>query len=490
MAISFNRIPANQRTPGVYTEIDGSQAVSGVQLLQYRILLLGQKLAAGTAAALASVRVTSVKQARDAFGAGSMLAIMAEAALASNSTSELWCMPMDDNGAGVSAAGSLTFGGAPTEAGTVSVYIGGKRVQVAAASTDTPANLATALAAAVNADTTLPVTAAVDGVVTAKVNFTARNKGEAGNGIDLRVNYQGESLPSGLTVTLVAMTGGTGNPDMAPALAALGDEWFQSIGMPYTDAANLTALETELDSRFGPQREIEGQAFAAARGTHGALGTLGDSRNSPHLCIVGAQSEPMPPYAKAAETAAIVAYFASIDPARPLQTLRYTYCLPPAEGDRFTQEERNLLLYDGIATTDVDAGGVMRIERMVTTYKTNEVGAPDTAFLDVETLFTLMAVRHDWRDYIRRKYPRHKLADDGTRFGPGQAVATPNVFKAEAVAKFREWEELGLVENFDQFKADLIVERNATDPNRIDVVLPPNLINGLRIVGTKISFRL
>ncbi|HEY1035547.1 MAG TPA: phage tail sheath subtilisin-like domain-containing protein [Pseudoxanthomonas sp.] len=490
MAISFDKIPSNLRTPGVYTEIDSSRAMRGVQLLQYRMLLLGQLTSAGTADPLVPVRVTSVKQARDLFGVGSMLAIMVEAALASNSLSELWCQPIEDAGSGVDAAGAVTFGGAPTEAGTISLYIGGKKVQIGATTTDTGASLATALAAAINAATTLPVTAAVDGTITSKVNITAKNAGEAGNGIDIRVGYYGESLPAGLTTTVAAMAGGTGNPDITAALAAVGDEWFQVVAMPYTDSANLALLETELESRFGPMREIEAHAFAAARGTHGALGTLGDARNSPHVCIVSAAYEPMPPFAKAAETAAIAAYYASIDPARPLQTLPYAYCLPPAEADRFTQEERNLLLFDGIATTNVDAGGVMRIERMVTTYKTNAAGADDTAYLDVETLFTLMTIRHDWRSTILAKYPRHKLASDGTRFAPGQAVVTPNVIKAEAVAKFREWEEIGLVEGFDQFKADLIVERNPSDPNRLDVLLPPDVINQLRLVATKIQFRL
>lgn len=490
MAISFNKIPSNIRTPGVYTEVDNSQAVRGAQLIAMRMLLLGQKLVAGTATALTALRVTSVQQARTAFGVGSMLAAMVEAALEQNSTNELWVMPIADNGAGVAAAGSLTFGGAPTQAGTLSFYIAGRKVQIGVSSTDTPAALATALVAAITADTDMQVSAAVDGVSTAKVNITAKHKGESGNDIDLRVNYFGESTPAGLTTTIVDMTGGTGNPDITTALAALGDEWYQVIAMPYTDAANLTALEAELADRFDPLREIEGHAFAAARGSHGDLGTLGDSRNSPHLSIVAAAAEPMAPYVKAAETAAIAAFYASIDPARPLQTLAYRHCLPPVEADRFTQEERNLLLYDGIATTTVDAGGTMLVERMVTTYKTNAAGATDTSYLDVETLFTLMTVRHDWRNYITLKYPRHKLADDGTRFGPGQAVVTPNVIKAEAVSKFREWEELGLVENFDQFKADLIVERNASDPNRLDVLLPPDLINGLRVVATKIEFRL
>ena len=490
MTISFNQIPANIRTPGVYTEIDSSQAVRGTRLLAMRYLLIGQKTSAGTAPALTPVRVTSVAQARTLFGPGSMLALMAEAAIASNNWSDQWCIPVEDNGAGTDAAGSITYAGSPTQSGAINLYIGGQRVQVPVATTDTPASLATATAAAINAATNLPVTAAVDGVDTAQVDITAKNAGEAGNTIDLRLGYFGESLPAGLAATIVAMAGGATNPVITAALAAMGDEWYQLIGFPYTDAANLALLEAELADRFGPLREIEAQAIAAAKGTTGTLGSLGDSRNSPHVTIVAATAEPMPAFCKAAETAAIVAYYASIDPARPLQTLPYRYCLAPAEADRLTQQERNLLLFDGIATTRVDAGGTMQVERLITTYKTNAAGGADTAYLDIETLLTLMTVRHDWRDYILTKYPRHKLASDGTRIADGQAVVTPNVIKAEAVAKCRQWEEQGLVEGFDQFKADLVVERDGTDPNRLNVVLPPDIINGLRVVATKIEFRL
>lgn len=491
MSISFDLVPSNLRVPGVFTEIDSSQATAGASLITYKHLIIGQITADATVPANVPVTgITSVQAARAAFGAGSQLAIMVEAAIASNNITEIVCMPLADNAAGVAAAGSVAFSGAPTAAGSVNLYIGGKLVQIAVATTDTPDSLATALAAAITAATTLPVTAAVDAVTTSQVNITAKNKGEAGNSIDLRLNYNDEATAAGLIATITAMAAGANNPVLDDAIAALGDQWYNVWSFPYTDAASLTAIETELSSRSGPMREVEAQGFTAATGSQATLGTLGNSRNSQFVTIVEAHAEPMPAFAKAAETASIVAYYSSIDPARPLQTLPYAYCLPPAEADRFTLEERNLLLFDGIATTYVDAGGVMRTERLITTYKTNAAGASDTAYLDSETLYTLMTIRHDWRDYIKTKYPRHKLADDGTRIGAGQAVVTPNVIKAEAFVKFREWEELGLVENFDQFKADLIVERNAADPNRLDVVLPPDLINGLRIMGVKLSFRL
>lgn len=495
MAISFDNIPGpgTLRLPGAYSEIDNSQAIAGPQSIQFRRLLLGQMLATGTADPLTLIRVTSPTQADTLFGRGSMLAGMVRATLTQDSYTELQVMALEDDAAAAAATGTIAFGGAATSAGAINLMIAGRRVRVAVASGASPSTVATAVAAAINAvpanpDFDLPVTATA---LTGTVTITARNKGEAGNGIDIRLNhYTGEETAPGITAVVTGMSGGVANPDISDAMAAIGDAWLQTWAMPYTDTANLVALEGELASRFQWNREIEAHAFAAFDGTQGQLGTLGDSRNSPHLNIVMATSEPMPAYEKAAESMAIAAYYLAIDPARPVQTLEYKWCLPAAESDRLTTEERNLLLFDGIATTYVDAGGIMRTERMVTTYKTSANGASDASYLDVETLFTLMYIRHDWRDYVKRKYPRHKLANDGTRYGEGQAVMTPMQMKAEAVVKAREWETLGLVENIDDYKANIISERNASDPNRLDMLLPPNLVNQLRIVSNKIQFRL
>jgi len=67
---------------------------------------------------------------------------------------------------------------------------------------------------------------------------------------------------------------------------------------------------------------------------------------------------------------------------------------------------------------------------------------------------------------------------------------TPKIMRAELIALFGDWERIGLVEDLDQFKTDLLVEINADDPNRLDVILPPNLVNQLRILATRIDFRL
>ena len=67
---------------------------------------------------------------------------------------------------------------------------------------------------------------------------------------------------------------------------------------------------------------------------------------------------------------------------------------------------------------------------MVTTYKTNAVGAVDTSYQNTNTMFNLSYMRQSFKTRMLSRYPRHKLADDGTIFGAGQPIATPSTINA------------------------------------------------------------
>ena len=493
MTISFDNIPSDLLIPFTAVEFNASKAQQGPSVLPYAGALIGQKTSAGTGTAGTWYKVTNSERVAVLAGRGSILHRQAIGWYASNKSTELWIGILDDAGGGVAATGTLTFTGPATAAGSVVLYLGGVRLAVAIASGATASAIATAVVAAITAATDLPVTAAVGGVGSEHiVTVTFKNAGTIGNSYDMRHSYRfGEALPTGVGLAIVAMASGATNPSLTALIAAAGDQWFHIVAHPYTDSTNLGAIETELASRNGPMRMIDGVAFTSASGSHATLTTLGDGRNSPHSVIVAQAGEsPLtPPFEFAAEVAAIVALYGQIDPARPFQTLAMSNAIPMAITDQFTKEERNLLLKDGIATVGVGAGEVVQLERMVTTYQKNAANAPDSAYRDVTTLLTLMYLRYSFRVRMQLAYPRHKLASDGTAFGAGQAVITPKDGKGEAVGWFKQMEKLGLVEGLDQFKRDLVVERD-TDPNRLNFLLPPDLINQLIVTAAQVAFRL
>ncbi len=488
MTITFDQIPSNLRVPLVYVEFNSTRAVPASTAQPFKILVIGQKRSVGTFPALTPQRVTTISQAIAGGGAGSMLHDMARALFANNQVTEAWSVALADPVGGGNATRTVTFAGTPTVAGTVYTYIAGRRIQVPVATNSTPTSLATALAAAVTADTSLPVTAtSALGVTT----LTAKHAGVVGMEIDVRVSYQaGESVPAGITVTVGAASGGTGDVDLSTVWPVLGDEQYNVMVVPFTDATNLTSLEQELDSRWGPLRSSEGFAITASSVSHANLATLGNARNNPHVAIVPNYKSPTPTWEWAAAVAGQVATSAQADSARPFQTLPLVGVLPAAPQDRFTASERNLLLYDGVSTMAVRADGTVAIERLISTYKLNTLGQADTSYLDATTHFTLSYLRWSFRQYFTSKYPRHKVASDASRIGPGQAVITPAIARGEAISLFRQWEEAGLVEDVDQFKRDLVVERNASDPTRLDFKLPPNLVNPLTLIAAGVEFRL
>ena len=54
--------------------------------------------------------------------------------------------------------------------------------------------------------------------------------------------------------------------------------------------------------------------------------------------------------------------------------------------------------------------------RCVTTYQVNRYSTPDQSYLDYETLATLAEITRRLKAATTQKFPRAKLADDGTRF--------------------------------------------------------------------------
>lgn len=491
MSITFLSVPAGVKVPGTYVEFDTSKAQQGASIQNHRVLIVGQRLAAGSKAAGSIDQITSESQARDYYGPGSMLYHMCKTFIRANGgLNEVRAIALDDHGSSVKAVWTLTWAADPTAVGVTNLYVGGRKYSYANAATDTKTDIIAGLAAAIAADADAYVTAVAAATT---LTLTARNGGAALNDLDIRFNYfSGESHPAGIDdgdVTLVATTPGATNPDVAAVITAMGETQYHEIVNPYSDTANLLLFTTELDDRWGPIRQNDGHLFYCRKESFAAHSTFLDGRNNGQESVMNVAG-PTPSWEWASNLAAEVSASAQADPALPFESLALDQVLKPADSELFDHGERDLLLKGGSSTFTVDGGGVVRIERMRTTRVENEFSAPDEALADLNPKLTLSYLRYDFRANWVTKFSRFKIANDGTKFGAGQRIITPKIGKAECIARFRLWEELGLVEGIDQFKRDLIVERSATDVNRMDILLPPDLVNQLRVTGVQIGFLL
>jgi phage tail sheath gpL-like len=499
MPISFNQIPADIKVPLYWVEVDPSMA--GLPLLGLRALLVGTMLAPTLADAPPNVPIAVGSQAQaDAhFGQGSMLSRMFRAYFATNFGNEVWGLGLPEAVAATASTGTITVTTPPTQAGTIHLYIAGDHVPVNVGSTDTATTIAAAIAAAINAMFDLPVHAVA---ATGTVTLTCLWKGAGGNDITVQLNYYGtiggEMLPPGLVMTLPptgVLTGGAGVPDPTTAIANIGDQPFEYVAEPFTDSTSLLDWEEEFGftdtGRWGWQRQLFGHIFSSMRGTLSQLVTFGGTQNSGVLSVMGFEvASPSPNFEWTAAYTGMAQRALSNDPARPLQTLSLNGIKSAPLQSRFDFVDLQTLADTGIAIQKAGADNQPMIAREQTTYQLNKYGTPDDAYEVVTTLATLAKLLRNQKAVVTNQFGRCKLADDGTRFGPGQAIATPGIVRGALIAQYALDEYNGLVENATAFAAHLLVERNSTDPNRLDVLYPPDLINQLRIFAVLAQFRL
>lgn len=485
--ITFNTIPIDIRTGGQFLEIDNSKALGGTLVAQpRRTLFVGNKLATGTLPANTLTRINNPAEAAQYFGRGSVLHEMLRSARQANKESDMWAVALDDLGAGVAATQTLQITSVATSSGTLALRINGELFSVGVTTGEPQSVIAANLVFAVNADGNTPVIASAAGGI---VTFTAKHKGQFTNDIDVRINYQrDEVLPTGIGVIVAAGIAGTGNPDVATALAAIASESYYTIVTPYTDITNLDKFRVELSSRFGGMDMRTGHLFAGRAGTHGQLTTFGAARNNVHETIMGCRRPPQGAYNWAARMASVVEFHGAIDPARPFKTLEVPGLLAPVEVDRFTRPERELLLRDGISTFEVTQDGTVLIEQIITTYQTNPQGIDDVSYLALNTKWTVDFMRYSFRVDVALAFPRHKLADDGTNFDEGQPMATPLLIKSVLVATARKLEKVGILENFETFKKKLIVKRSDSDRNRVNSIIPPDCVNQFNVFAAAVQF--
>lgn len=248
---------------------------------EQKTLLVGQQTSAATATEKTLIsNLQSIAQVETQFGARSELAGMYRAFRAINSETQVDAISLDDN-SGTAASGVVAFAVTTAEAGTLTVAVGSRKQYsyiIDVVATDTATTLGDKLEALVTADTAAPFTAAN---VTGTVTFTHSQEGTIGN--DILLDVQG--TVGGVTVTLTAFAGGATDPTVIGLYSVIGQTRYQNIIAPdYARTETLTLLDArwEIDNKV-----LNGVMIYSATDTLSNLKSLLTSINSQNLVVFG-----------------------------------------------------------------------------------------------------------------------------------------------------------------------------------------------------------
>jgi phage tail sheath gpL-like len=439
-----------------------------------KVLVFGIKTTAGSLAVNTPTRVFSPDEAATYAGRGSQAHQEVAAVFGVNRNADVTLVLMTA-AVSVAATGTLTYAGAATTATPIILQVEDQSIVVEVAIGDDDEAIAATANAAVNEYLDLHVASTV---LAAVQTLTARSHGAHGNQIQFKVL---QNTP-GITITLVAMASGAGDPNLGTAIAALGGTRYKYWVLPDTAAANLTSAVTELDDRWTEDRQIDGHAFIGRRDTVGTLATLGLGEDTKHITIFGDPKVPANPWTWAGRIAGLRATVEN--PKLTLYDRDIPGLVAPDETEYLQPADQQTLLSSGIATFHF-VGGKPRVQRMVTLYKTNGLGQPSEIFQDAETKLTAAEIRQ-LQLIALQPYTGKTLVDDvgAVQYDIDTAdqVIDPEGIRQVMISLNREvFQARAWTDNADYYEENLQVVRSGADELTINTSPP---IPGTNYINT------
>jgi phage tail sheath gpL-like len=455
-----------------------------------RMILLGHGLPDGTLADGGIALCGSVSQARLLAGRGSMLESMFIRARRNAPAQEIWLGRVAE--ATTAQIRTVTVGTPPAAGGQGVLSIAGEDVAINIAAGDNAATVATALAAAINAyinpvtKISLPFTATVS---TNVVSLTARHKGTYAAG-DVHVPVlEGANAFTGL-FTFAVGTAGAGTPDVAAVLASMGDDPFEIVVSAFGDDANRLKLDnyhSSTSGRWSYAQQLYGHVFYPRTDSVANLATAGLARDSWHLSLIPlmatASGMARPDYEFVAAVIARVSPFfdggsnglVSVNQSN----LEVTDMIAPRDRDYWPDyATRDSLLKNGVSTWKVDRSGRILIDKIITQQQTT-AGVPDTALRDIQAIYQITYALKYFRAQLAFEHSNKAIVDDNP--ANLDALRTVRDIRATLVNSTIELAQRGVLEASNAVLDQIVVTRNADNPNRVDIILPMNRADPLDI---------
>ena len=474
-ANGFNTIPGNTIAPIITFEINSGGNFSN----ESRGLIIAHKSSVAKMADNVALFAASRKEARKLAGKSSMLYDMYRR-MNRAGAQDMWMMSAEDSG--VAQVRTITFPSVPASGGVGIIEVAGERLQITLGAGDTVTDAATALAAAVNSfydqltEADLPYSATSAGGV---VTLTAAHRGAIFEGVDIWVDDTVENAFQG--ATLATTTAGSGDPDLSAALAAINENNWDWIFVPFSDDANFSRYEdllSDVSGRWAWNKQLYGHVFTAKRGTTAQLTTYGDAKDTRHVSTLWSftgSGDGTPIWGVLAEQMGRLRNWLSDGTnggvTRGHEGLIAEGQIAPRDVSTWPQyDTRNTFLQMGLSTWRINGASKVELDKVVTHHQT-ESGAPDTVFRDIQSIAQLTYGLRKIRADLAFNHSNQIAADDDT-LNENLPVSTVQDVDGTLVHSYTELVEQGVFRGARAFGEASSVVRDPDNPNRYSVFAP------------------
>jgi phage tail sheath gpL-like len=471
----------SDKVPGAVRETKYGQGKVSIGAIPVKLVVTGNKTAAGSATADQDIIPIYSPDEADAYlGVGSEAAMQCYAALEIPGVT-LYAAPVLENAAGVAATMTLTVAGTWSTTGTVTVFLLGRQIDAVVQAGDSVTTAAASLATAINGQTRFPITAtSALGVVT----LTVRNKGTRGNDYICRKDLA--QAPSGLTLTLaggaaltngmVPFSGGAGADNVTNVLALLATGVYDYQAWAQNDATNAALIKAYLISESGPLLMHLSHAIFAKIGLQATSTSFSQTTLNAYRCtVVHFENCEVPPSYVAAQVAAVRSVIVGDNP-----NYRFdNYVLPtiPPQSQKQdvpTRAEANAMLNAGVTPLTTLPDGTVKIVRAIQSHSLNGA-APDYRTLDwgdadvPDRISKELGAQWDlWSE--ANQYVGPDPADGEEPLPEG--VGSPRLWNAEAYKVLKDAEEANWLQEVDD---NLPVSEYNDDADRL-MTAAPNVV--------------
>ncbi len=374
--------------------------------------------------------------------------------------------------AGVAAVKVVSATGTASGSATHSVFIAGREFTFNVVTGDTPTDIHTKIADAINADANKPVTAAATAT---EVTITANWAGLTSN---FEVRFETEGNAVNIVYSEDSSTAGVGTPDLTTLAGKLGAEWttlvINTYGAPAFDTLEAINGRPDNDNPTGRFFGEDFRPFIAIWGSTesdlSALGAITDARKSEVTnALAPAPNSEGFPFEAAANMTLNFAKKSQNEPHLDVINSYYVDMPGPADGDIGDMKDyvqRDALIKKGASTCTYE-GGRYKVKDFVTTYHPDGEAVP--VFRWARNLMLDFNVRY----YIliaEQAYLIGRAIINDDQVSSVANTKKPKDWKADLFGIAEDLADVAIIDDVDFMKDSIVVEVAPENPDRFNTV--------------------